>query len=168
MFKEIDSFDESKHHQMCLENTRLENWINRQSPHAKPSNCPWNFSGRLQCSFSIFLLQMPLEKHLKIQMRIMASEFLHKFGEIGFLSIFSHFLFTVFLQSHHSTRVIQAYIVIFSTTWAPRILILCYIKLFESSVCMSNTGQISVYEHDSATWKKLMDLDSSHHVCWGM
>lgn len=34
--KEIDSFDISKHHQMCLESAGLANWIDRQSQHAKP------------------------------------------------------------------------------------------------------------------------------------
>lgn len=29
VFKEMDSSDELKHHQMCLENTGLANWINR-------------------------------------------------------------------------------------------------------------------------------------------
>lgn len=36
IFKEINSFDISKHYQMCLENTGLANWINRRSQHAKP------------------------------------------------------------------------------------------------------------------------------------
>ncbi|CAB1456400.1 unnamed protein product [Pleuronectes platessa] len=35
VFKEIDSFDDSKHHQMCLENRGLANWVNRRSRHAR-------------------------------------------------------------------------------------------------------------------------------------